>query len=336
MELDNSSNLVTESTTTNTVAAPTVEAPAPVAPVSEAPAKLSPDELYAAHLAEQKGKAGSQPAETTTPATSPEKAPVSATVAAPDTAASSTVTTPTEPALTVEEQLAKAQEKLQQIEQARQAAEVRTLTERQQSELASDKALLDRTGVALDRKINQCNGILQEIAQARAEGDLEQVEELNARYAEAYDEAQILETNKARFDREYQSKANYFQSQYAKSREGENQKVLDQIFKPFGLETKAVLEKVPEQYRNNPFAVMDYALKQIASTKDTEIASLKEQLKTADEKANEKYRAKWDNSNPASVPHKSSGGGNSGEVKFSKDVPSDYWYDQYQKEKAAR
>jgi hypothetical protein len=143
---------------------------------------------------------------------------------------------------------------------------------------------------------------------------------LNARYAEAYDEAQILETNKARFDREYQSKANYFQSQYAKSREGENQKVLDQIFKPFGLETKAVLEKVPEQYRNNPFAVMDYALKQIASTKDTEIASLKEQLKTADEKANEKYRAKWDNSNPASVPHKSSGGGNSGEVKFSKDV----------------
>lgn len=245
------------------------------------------------------------PVETVRSAT--DEAPVVA--AAPSTAATST---DSDDPIKLKEELGKYRDQIQQIEQARQSAEVARLTQQQRAELNADRTNLDSTEAAFTRKYNQCMTLQQQIAEAESEEDYAAVRELNIRYAEAYDDARVLEINRDRLARDYQAKDKYFQSKYHESREADNQKALEQILKPFGLDTKAVLDKVPESQRNNFLSITDTALKTLVETKDVEIASLKKQLAEVEKKANSEARSKWDGSNPGSVPHPNVSGNSSG------------------------
>lgn len=328
MELDTTTTATpTAEDTSGKVEAAKVEAPAQAAPKVTAP-KLEEPSVYFKAARDKKEQAASQVAAQPDPAPTPEKAPVSA-VAAPEPAAvatTPTTTTAPTPELTVEQELAKAKERIQQFEQAREVAEVQQLTARQQADLAADKALLDRTVAARDRKVTQCQQILAQLSEAESDGDYEAIKELNARYAEAYDEAHILENTAARYDKELGAKSRYFNDQFAKTRESENTRTLDAIFKPYGLNAKEVLSQVPEQFKSNSFAVLDTALKTLTASKDAEIADLKKQLSEVETAANAKARDKWDSSNPAREPHKNVSGGASGSKKWSPNDKGSDWF----------
>jgi hypothetical protein len=328
---------------TTPVAAPTVEAPvAPAAPASEAPAKMqSADELWDSH---QKDKA----VKDTAPPAATEKAPGSAPVAAPENnTATPPITTPTDAPTTppapdendpvyLKAELAKERSKLQEIEQARQAAEVRQFTERQQAELNADAELAQKTSNAYSRKHAQVTKLEQAITEARSNQDFEAVEELTAQYEEAFDEAIVIWDNKSKLERELAAKARYFQDQYTRSREGENQRALEQMLKPYGVDVKELLGKVPEQHKNNLFAVTDTALRTIVAARDTEIADLKKQLKETETKVRAEMRDKWDSTNPGSVKHVDPGTGGAGlaPVKAT-DKSSDEWWEIHQRGKKA-
>jgi hypothetical protein len=323
------------------VAAPTVEAPvAPAAPASEAPRLASADELWDSH---QKDKAAT--GKDTAPPATPEKAPGSAPVAAPEnnTATPPAPTAPTTPPAPDENdpvylkaELAKERSKLQEIEQARQAAEVKQFTERQQAELNADAELAQKTSNAYSRKHAQVTKLEQAIAEARSNQDFEAVEELTAQYEDAFDEAIVIWDNKSKLERELAAKARYFQDQYTRSREGENQRALEQMLKPYGVDVKELLGKVPEQHKNNLFAVTDTALKTIVAARDTEIADLKKQLKETETRVRAELRDKWDSTNPGSVKHVDPGTGGAGLAPVrATDKTSDEWWEIHQRGKKA-
>lgn len=337
-ELDSKPNTTTTATRPDTqseskVETAPVEAPVKDVPGGKAPELKDPYEYFEASAVKRREK--EKAAETPNADAAPGKveAPAGDTDAA---GKNPPATTTTEPPVDYKTEYEKILADNQRKEQDRQAAEVRQLTERQQAELRQDQSYAERSNNAYNRKHAQVTSLERQIAEARAERDFEVVEVLTQQHDEAYDEALVLWETKVKADQVVDGKAKYFQTQYANSRSKDNERALEGMLRPYGLELKAVMEKVPEQYKNNLFAVADTALKEVAGKKDAEIADLKKQLKETETRVRAEERGKWDSTNPAGVKHADPGtGGANGEPKWSPDQSPYLWFGRSEAKKRA-
>lgn len=206
----------------------------------------------------------------------------------------------------LKEENANYQRRFQEVETARQSAQVQELTHKQRTEL--QEVINDQTATTqtLQYKNYQIQTMAQELQAATEERDYDAVDALKQSIAFAQYEAQLLERSTARFASQAEQMKNYYQSQYDNDRTVAQTQAIENIAKKYGVTMEDLKKAAPDLKVTEYFKVLDTVARSIATAKDSRIAELESQLKSAKSNILAEVLEEFDNS-PGAQPHRMGG-----------------------------
>lgn len=199
------------------------------------------------------------------------------------------------------------QRQFQELESARQAAEVQHLTRTQQEELQNLTNRQARAETAYARKYHQVESVLAEWQQAKAERDIDTVEAIEESLEGLQEELYALYDAQTTAQESVQRKTREFAENYDRTRQDAQSAAIERVVKQYGLTLKELKDHAPDLKVTEYFKVLETTAKAIATSKDKEIATLKQQLKEQETRLRAEFRDQFDNS-PGAIPHRSNGG----------------------------